>query len=116
MPGCARCWTNSGRAGSNRKLWIGSGGAPDQAEQDALKLDLDALVREGARRMLLASLKAEVDEYVAQYAGMRDGRSSPVPASWIQAPRVHDRREGCRFTSPILPPWARRKSRWANWG
>ena len=26
----------------------------------------------------------------------------------IQAPRVHDRREGRRFTSAILPPWARR--------
>ncbi len=42
--------------------------ASDQPEQDALKLDLDALVREGARRMLLAALKAEVDEYVAQHA------------------------------------------------
>jgi hypothetical protein len=28
--------------------------ATDQAERDALKLDLDALVRAGARRMLLA--------------------------------------------------------------
>jgi transposase-like protein len=44
----------------------------DQAEQDALKLDLDALVREGARRMLLAALKAEVDEYLAQHADERD--------------------------------------------
>jgi putative transposase len=26
----------------------------------------------------------------------------------IRAPRVHDRREGSRFTSAILPPWARR--------
>jgi hypothetical protein len=26
----------------------------------------------------------------------------------IQTPRVHDRREGWRFTSAILPPWARR--------
>ena len=38
--------------------------ASDQAEQNALKLDLDALVREGARRMLLTALKAEVDEYI----------------------------------------------------
>jgi hypothetical protein len=36
--------------------------ASEEAEQDALKLDLDALVCEGARRMLLAALKAEVDE------------------------------------------------------
>ena len=34
--------------------------ASEQAEQDGLKLDLDALLREGARRMLLAALKAEV--------------------------------------------------------
>ena len=47
--------------------------ASEQAEQDALKLDLDALVREGARRMLLAALKAEVDEYIAQHADHRDG-------------------------------------------
>ena len=32
--------------------------ATEQAEQDALKLDLDAIVREGARRMLLTALKA----------------------------------------------------------
>ena len=46
--------------------------ASEQTEQDAFKLDLDALVREGARRMLLAALKAEVDEYVAQHASQRD--------------------------------------------
>jgi putative transposase len=26
----------------------------------------------------------------------------------LQAPRVDDRREGCRFKCKILPPWARR--------
>ena len=137
----------------NRKLWIGCRGeergvpswllkpdgreavqgevrrmlrivASEQAEQDALKLDLDALVREGARRMLLAALKAEVDEYVTQHADHRDeaghalvvrnGVGEPRTVTTaageleIQAPRVHDRREGRRFTSAILPPWARR--------
>jgi transposase-like protein len=98
--------------------------ASEQAEQDALKLDLDALVREGARRMLLAALKAEVDEYVAAHADHRDeaghalvvrnGAAEPRKVTTaageleIQAPRVHDRREGRRFTSAILPPWARR--------
>jgi transposase-like protein len=98
--------------------------ASEQAEQDALKLDLDALVREGARRMLLAALKAEVDEYVTQHADHRDatghalvvrnGVAEPrtvttaAGALEIQAPRVHDRREGRHFTSAILPPWARR--------
>jgi len=96
----------------------------EAAEQDALKLDLDGLVREGARRMLLAALKAEVDEYVAQHADHRDeaghalvvrnGVAEPRTVTTaageleIQVPRVHDRREGRRFTSAILPPWARR--------
>ena len=46
--------------------------ASDQSEQDALKLDLDELVREGARRMLVAALKAEVDQYIAEHADHRD--------------------------------------------
>jgi transposase-like protein len=98
--------------------------ASEQTEQDALKLDLDGLVREGARRMLLAALRAEVDEYVAQHADHRDevghalvvrnGVAEPRTVTTaageleIQAPRVHDRRKGRRFTSAILPPWARR--------
>src|SRR5918912_3703557 len=95
-------------------------------EQDDLKRDLDALVREGARRMLLVALKAEVDEYVAQHAGERDehghghalvvrnGVAEPRTVTTaageleIQAPRVHDRREGRRFTRAIPPPWGRR--------
>src|SRR5215471_1835974 len=101
--------------------------AANPAEQDALKLDLDALVREGARRMLLAALKAEVDEYVAEHADHRDeaghalvvrnGVSEPrkVTAAAgeleIQTPRVHDRGAGRRFTSAILPSWARRSHR-----
>jgi transposase-like protein len=96
----------------------------EAAEQEALKLDLDRLVREGARRMLVAALKAEVDEYVSQHAEYRDeaghalvvrnGVAEPRTVTTaageleIQAPRVHDRREGRRFTSAILPPWARR--------
>ena len=98
--------------------------ASEQSEQEALRLDLDALVREGARRMLVAALKAEVDEYIAEHADHRDdaghalvvrnGMAEPrtvttaAGALEIQAPRVHDRREGRRFTSAILPPWARR--------
>src|SRR2546423_14228 len=98
--------------------------ASEQSEQEALKLDLDALVREGARRMLVAALKAEVDEYIAEHEDRRDdaghalvvrnGMAEPRKVTTaageleIQAPRVHDRREGRRFTSAILPPWARR--------
>jgi len=96
----------------------------EQVEQEALKLDLDALVREGARRMLLVALRAEVDEYLAQHADeldevghalvVRNGVAQPRRVTTaageleIQTPRVHDRRDGHRFTSAILPPWARR--------
>jgi len=82
--------------------------ASEPGEQAALKLDLDALVREGARRMLLAALKAEVDQYVAEHADHRDeaghalvvrkGVAEPrtvttaAGALEIQTPRVHDRR------------------------
>src|SRR6266542_5245058 len=98
--------------------------ASEQSEQDALKLSLDAPDREGASRMQLAALRAEVDEYVSQHVDHRDaaghalvvrnGVAEPRTVTTgageleIQAPRVHDRREGRRFTSAILPPWARR--------
>jgi hypothetical protein len=39
---------------------------------DELRLDLDQLVREGARRMLAAGLEAEVDDYLAACAAERD--------------------------------------------
>jgi putative transposase len=104
--------------------------ASEQAEQDGLELDLDAVVREGARRMLLAALQAEVEEYLSQHAGERDaaghalvvrnGVAKPRTVTTaageleIQAPRVHDRREGQRFTSALLPPWARRSPKVAE--
>src|SRR5207244_11578610 len=104
--------------------------ASEPDEQAALKLDLDALVQEGARRMLVAALKAEVDQYIADYADHRDaaghalvvrnGVAEPrtvITAAGeleIQAPRVNDRREGRRFTSAILPPWARRSPKVAE--
>jgi hypothetical protein len=68
--------------------------ASDQREQDALKVDLDALVREGARRMLLAALKAEVDEYIAEHAGMRgeDGHALVV-RNGVAEPAEGDHRD-----------------------
>jgi len=79
----------------------------DQAAGE-LRLDLDAIVREGARRMLAAALEAEVDDYLAAHAAERDeaGRrlvvrnghtrqrevttaAGVVP---VRAPRVDDRR------------------------
>jgi transposase-like protein len=96
----------------------------EDEDRPGLELDLDVLVREGARRMLVSALKAEVDAYIAAHAGERDSegyaqvvrngvaQSRKVTTAAgeleIQAPRVNDRREGSRFTSAILPPWARR--------
>jgi putative transposase len=90
---------------------------------------LDDLAREGARRMIAAALEAEVDEYVSSFVDavgedgkrlvVRNGRarerrvtvgSGTVP---IRAPRVNDKRideagERKRFSSRILPAYARR--------
>ncbi|MGE5762233.1 MAG: IS256 family transposase [Gemmatimonadota bacterium] len=94
---------------------------------------IDEIVREGARRMLAEALRAEVDDYVARFAEVRDenghrlvvrnGSHAPrdvltsagsVP---VVAPRVNDKRvdpetgERQRFSSAILPPWARKTPR-----
>jgi transposase-like protein len=85
---------------------------------------LDELAREGARRMLVAALEEEVAAYVEARAGERDerghaqvvrnGRARQRKVTLgagtleVEAPRVHDRRPGQRFTSRILPPYMRR--------
>ena len=91
---------------------------------------LDALAREGARRMIAAALRAEADAYVEQFSDevdqhghqlvVRNGRakerkvtvgSGTIP---VRAPRVNDKRvdeetgERKRFSSRILPAYARR--------
>ena len=91
---------------------------------------IDELVRAGARRMLAEALQAEVDAYIARFAEDRDengrrlvvrnGRHEPRAVTTcagvieVHAPRVNDRRvdpdtgERQRFSSAILPPWARK--------
>lgn len=94
-----------------------------------VKMDLDELAREGARRMIAAALEAEVEAYVDAHREARDqdgralvtrnGRARPrtlttgVGAMEVRAPRVNDRRvneagERERFSSAILPRYARR--------
>jgi hypothetical protein len=46
----------------------------DDADQAELRLDLDVLFGEGARRMLAVALEAEVDAYIAGYANQVDER------------------------------------------
>lgn len=91
---------------------------------------LDEIVRDGARQMLAAALQAEVVAYVEQFADHLDddGRRLVVRNGYHQqrevltaagavtvtAPRVNDRRvdpdsgERQRFSSAILPAWARK--------
>ncbi|HWD02529.1 MAG TPA: IS256 family transposase [Amycolatopsis sp.] len=102
-------------------------GDDDRSSESSL---IDELVREGARRMLAEALQAEVDDYIARCAGERDehghrlvvrnGRHAPrevltsAGAVEVTAPRVNDKRvdpatgERQRFSSAILPPWARK--------
>ena len=103
---------------------------------DELRLDLDQIMREGARRMLAAALEAEVDDYLAAYAAERDeqGRrlvvrngharqrevTTAAGAVAVRAPRVNDRRvdpvtgQRVRFRSLILPPWCRKSPKVAE--
>jgi transposase-like protein len=91
---------------------------------------IDQIVREGAQQMLAAALQAEVAAYCAQFADERDenghrlvvrnGYHEPrevttaAGAIEVHAPRVNDKRidpengERLRFSSAILPPWARK--------
>src|SRR5215208_6323182 len=107
------------------------------ARADAeLCLDLDQIVREGARRMLAAALEAEVDDYLAASAAERDeqGRrlvvrngharqrevTTVAGAVAVRAPRVNDRRidpqtgQRVRFRSVVLPPWCRKSPKVAE--
>jgi putative transposase len=108
----------------------------DEAACAALRVDLDELAREGARRMLAAALEAEVDAYLAAHADQRDERGrrlvvrngharqreilTAAGAVAVQAPRVNDRRvdpvtgERARFRSVILPPWCRKSPKVAE--
>jgi putative transposase len=108
----------------------------DAQAHDGLRLDLDQLVREGARRMLAAGLEAEIDAYLAAHAVERDesGRrlvvrngharqrqvTTAAGAVAVRTPRVEDRRadpvtgDRVRFRSVILPPWCRRSPKVAE--
>jgi len=96
---------------------------------DSVDDPLTEIAREGARRMLAVAMGVEADAFVAQHSGVAlpDGRQRVVrhghgPMRRIQngagpleaaAPQVRDRAdvpeaEKIRFTSVILPRWARR--------
>src|SRR6201997_2638511 len=105
-------------------------------EGDAGRSLLDEIVRDGARQMLAAALQAEVAAYVEQFVDQVDehGRRLVVRngshherevltaagAVTVRAPRVNDRRvdpetgERQRFSSAILPAWARKSPQMAE--
>lgn len=89
---------------------------------------LDQILREGAQRLLVAVFGYEADAFVERYSHLRDelGRqaivrngsmperqiATPIGTLAIRQPRVRDRRsdaaERVKFTSEILPRYARR--------
>jgi len=92
-------------------------------------VSLDELAREGARRMIAAALEAEVEQYVGSFVDeldedgkrlvVRNGRARQRKLTVgsgtmaIKAPRVNDKRvdddgERQKFSSRILPAYARR--------
>jgi transposase-like protein len=97
---------------------------------------LDQIVRDGAREMLTAALRAEVAGYVAAHAGevddqghrlvVRNGYHHPREVTTaagvvqVRQPRVNDKRtdpvtgERRRFSSAILPAWSRKSPRVAE--
>jgi putative transposase len=108
----------------------------DEAASAELLVGLDAIVAEGARRMLAAALEAEVEAYVSSFTHevdqhghrlvVRNGHAEPrslvtgAGPIEVRAPRVNDRRvdevsgERVRFASSILPPWARKSPKVAE--
>jgi putative transposase len=88
------------------------------------RMTLDELARLGAQRMIQEAIRVEVEEYVNRFSDERDprGHAQVVRNGYgkarritvgsgtmeIRAPRVHDRREGHKFSSSILPPYVRR--------
>ncbi len=102
----------------------------DDADRDDFAATLDELVAEGARRMLVAGLEVEVADYIARHESLvdeaghrlvvRNGRAEErslmtgAGALKVQAPRVNDRREGHRYSSYILPRYARKSPKVAD--
>jgi putative transposase len=98
-----------------------------QGQVSPIRQSLDELAREGAQRIIAATLELEVEEYIQRLRHLRDenghalvvrnGKAEPRTVSLgvgpitLQAPRVDDRRPAHRFTSKILPPYMRRSPR-----
>jgi putative transposase len=103
---------------------------PVGEDDQGVRVTLDELAREGARRMIAAALEVEVEEYVSSFSEevgedgkrlvVRNGHARERRVTvgsgtvGVRAPRVNDKRvdeetgERRRFSSWILPKYARR--------
>jgi len=111
---------------------VESGAGREAGEQ---LFELDEIARIGARRMLMAALKTEADDYVERHREERDetgralvvhngrsqGRKLTLGTGTVElrVPRVNDRRrdehgQRQRFSSRILPPYMRRSPKVAE--
>ena len=108
----------------------------DEVARAEMRLGLDEIVREGARRMLAVALEAEAAAYVEAFTGEVDedghrlvtrnghARQRTITTAAgeidIEAPRVDDKRvdaksgDRCRFRSSIVPPWCRKSPKVAE--
>ena len=99
-------------------------------QPESIEDPLTEIAREGARRMLATAMEAEIADFIEQFAEERlpDGRQRVVRHGYgpereiqtgigalaVRRPKVRDRAasgdgsERIRFTSHILPKWARR--------
>lgn len=95
---------------------------PEEATQDVLT----EVLRQGARRMLIAALEAEVESFVQQYKDLVNNRGqrevvrngylpereiqTGLGAISVKVPRARDKRKEDKvwFSSQILPPYLRR--------
>lgn len=92
--------------------------------KESTKESLDALVKEGARRMLEEALLAEVSDYIESHKTevdengkrlvVRNGFARPRKvlttsgALEVESPRVNDKRTDKKFLSTLLPPFLRK--------
>jgi putative transposase len=99
----------------------------EEGQVPEIRQSLDEVAREGARRMILAALELEVEQYVQSLRHLRDEQGHAIVVRngkarqrtvhlgagpiKVKAPRVNDRRADQRFRSKILPPYMRRSPR-----
>ena len=98
-----------------------------KAPEVKIEDELTAIAREGARKMLQAALEAEIEEHLSAHSHLRthEGRQRVVRNGHLPSrsvttgigpvelsvPRARDNQRdgrGIKFTSELLPPWAKR--------